>query len=260
MSQETFRCLVVQQPWAWAILSGAKDIENRTWATNYRGPIIIQASATKTVVNQIRKTSSSSFPTIEFTYGAMIGVVDLVDIIPLSEDLEANPWASGPYCWRLANPRCFTKPIPDKGKLKLYTLPVSISPLVLAAIESARTPKADTAAAVWVRELTHLDTADERFEGLFFSYIDLKDASNLMRLAQKAISQKGDSAAYAYRAMANFYNQDYEAAVADSSHAIDLYPLNERAFRIRSISYLNLHKPDLAKRDQRKADELRINT
>jgi ASCH domain len=29
--------LSVRQPWAWAIVSGYKDVENRSWPTNYRG-------------------------------------------------------------------------------------------------------------------------------------------------------------------------------------------------------------------------------
>jgi len=53
VTDEPFRCLTVRQPWAWAIASGEKDIENRSCKTDYRGPIIIQASAMKTVVNSI---------------------------------------------------------------------------------------------------------------------------------------------------------------------------------------------------------------
>jgi hypothetical protein len=39
------RCLAVRQPYAWAIMAGAKDIENRSWTTDYRGPIVLQASS-----------------------------------------------------------------------------------------------------------------------------------------------------------------------------------------------------------------------
>jgi hypothetical protein len=38
------KCLSVPQPWAWAILHAGMDVENRTWWTEYRGPILIHAS------------------------------------------------------------------------------------------------------------------------------------------------------------------------------------------------------------------------
>jgi len=40
-----FKVLVIRQPWAWLIVHGYKDIENRTWKTRYRGALLIQASA-----------------------------------------------------------------------------------------------------------------------------------------------------------------------------------------------------------------------
>ena len=36
--------LSVRQPWAWALLFGGKDVENRTWSTRHRGRIWIHAS------------------------------------------------------------------------------------------------------------------------------------------------------------------------------------------------------------------------
>jgi hypothetical protein len=39
------KVIVIRQPWAWVILHGSKDIGNRTWATRYRGTLLIQASA-----------------------------------------------------------------------------------------------------------------------------------------------------------------------------------------------------------------------
>ena len=38
------KALSVRQPWAWLIVNGHKDIENRTWATRHRGPFLIHAS------------------------------------------------------------------------------------------------------------------------------------------------------------------------------------------------------------------------
>ena len=38
------KVLSVRQPWAWLIVAGHKDIENRKWYTNHRGPLLIHAS------------------------------------------------------------------------------------------------------------------------------------------------------------------------------------------------------------------------
>jgi len=38
------KALSIRQPWAWLIIHGGKDIENRTWLTKYRGRILVHAS------------------------------------------------------------------------------------------------------------------------------------------------------------------------------------------------------------------------
>jgi hypothetical protein len=40
---EPIFALSIQQPWAGLIACGLKDIENRTWRTNFRGPFLIHA-------------------------------------------------------------------------------------------------------------------------------------------------------------------------------------------------------------------------
>ena len=37
------KALSVRQPWAELIVAGLKDVENRTWRTDYRGPVLIHA-------------------------------------------------------------------------------------------------------------------------------------------------------------------------------------------------------------------------
>ena len=41
------KILFVRQPWASLLVSGLKDIENRTWAPNFKGRIMIYASLAK---------------------------------------------------------------------------------------------------------------------------------------------------------------------------------------------------------------------
>ena len=37
------KALSIKQPWAWLIVNGFKDIENRTWRTKIRGEFLIHA-------------------------------------------------------------------------------------------------------------------------------------------------------------------------------------------------------------------------
>ena len=46
-NQEVWNCLSVQQPHAWAIVVGAKDVENRDRASYYTGKLFIHASRTE---------------------------------------------------------------------------------------------------------------------------------------------------------------------------------------------------------------------
>ena len=38
------KAITIKQPWASLIVHGIKDIENRTWRTNYRGRVLIHAA------------------------------------------------------------------------------------------------------------------------------------------------------------------------------------------------------------------------
>ena len=37
--------LTVRQPWAWAIIQVGKDVENRSWPTKHRGPLLIHVGS-----------------------------------------------------------------------------------------------------------------------------------------------------------------------------------------------------------------------
>ena len=38
------KALSIRQPWAWLIVCGHKPLENRSWPTPYRGPLLIHAA------------------------------------------------------------------------------------------------------------------------------------------------------------------------------------------------------------------------
>ena len=39
------KAITIKQPWASLIVHGVKDIENRTWHTNFRGRVLIHSSS-----------------------------------------------------------------------------------------------------------------------------------------------------------------------------------------------------------------------
>lgn len=116
--------IAVIQPWAHAIVHGWKDIENREWHTNFRGPVCIHASKfdKRKFAEQLEGYKATVIPAgplahipdfgfDDLTFGAIIGVVDIVDCVTRS----ASPWFFGTYGFVLTNARPID-PIPVKGK------------------------------------------------------------------------------------------------------------------------------------------------
>lgn len=115
------RMLTIKQPWASAIAFGHKDIENRDWSTEYRGPVIIHAglNTDQHAYGQHPLEFSQIPPLHVLPTGVMIAVVDLVDITRDS----TSPWAQpDKFHWHLANPRHLTEHIPYRGSLGLTWL------------------------------------------------------------------------------------------------------------------------------------------
>ncbi len=109
--------LTVIQPWAWLIMHGPKRIENRTWRTAYRGPVLIHAGKSRSLL----ELAPSMPPPSAYTLGALLGVVELVDVVRATDPRAAgNPFAEGPWCWLLANPRPLSDPIPYTGERGLF--------------------------------------------------------------------------------------------------------------------------------------------
>jgi hypothetical protein len=63
------RTLSIRQPWAGLIVAGIKDIENRSWSTSYRGPILIHAGKAKPPADwleEIEDEHDIKIPRMEF--------------------------------------------------------------------------------------------------------------------------------------------------------------------------------------------------
>jgi hypothetical protein len=52
-------------------------------------------------------------PAEQFDFGALVGVVEVVDCVPLTE-VEDDPFAVGPWCWILRQARLI-RPVPFRG-------------------------------------------------------------------------------------------------------------------------------------------------
>jgi hypothetical protein len=98
------KALSIRQPWAWLIVQGYKDIENRTWRTDYRGLVLIHAGYIfdQDGYEYVKKERGLALPSPEkFKRGGIVGIAEIVDCVT---DL-ANPWFTGPYGFVLKNMR-----------------------------------------------------------------------------------------------------------------------------------------------------------
>ena len=121
------KALSIKQPWAFLIIHGfteytdkgkihhLKDIENRTWKTKYRGRFLVHASKQVDKVAWAKFVHSGHLNPDDLSLGAIIGSVDLVDVVESSE----SKWFQGPIGFVLKDPR------PEKiqfikGKLNFF--------------------------------------------------------------------------------------------------------------------------------------------
>ena len=126
------KALTVKNQWAWWIIHGYKtpsgiiykDVENRTWKTDYRGRILIHTSKnpcdTQTSLEGIF-TDMDFLKSIVYETshcnGMIIGSAEITGCIHNAE----SPWAEpGMWHWVLKNPVPFAEPIPAKGKLGIW--------------------------------------------------------------------------------------------------------------------------------------------
>lgn len=95
------KALSIKQPWASLIAHGIKDIENRTWKTNFRGRIYIHSSMNwqKHEFTHEQSTILSLFDEVEeFNLSAIIGEVDIVDCVINHPSIWAEHKLKGRQC------------------------------------------------------------------------------------------------------------------------------------------------------------------
>ena len=100
---KTMKALSVRQPWAWLIVNGWKNIENRVWYGSFRGRVLIHASQGMTreeyeacllFVAGFAPTLEKKIPTSDMLErGGIVGSAVILDCVK-SHDSE---WFCGPY-------------------------------------------------------------------------------------------------------------------------------------------------------------------
>ena len=256
MKSKQFRCLSVRQPWAWAICVGAKVVENRTWKTDYRGQIAIHASASKQAINfALKQKQSARLRPDWFTTGAIIGVADVADVVALNETLDSNPWAMGPCCWLLSNPRLIASPIPCKGKLTLYSLPDDISEQLGSQLEKPEPVQHQREVAAYLEAIRPADL-DVCFDRAV-NYCSFGDLQGAIRNCTTIITHEPrNSDAHRVRAACYTESGDHKRALVDCERALQLAPEDAFAYLARAIIHKNLGDTAKSERDYLRAKEL----
>lgn len=117
------KAISIRQPWAWLIVNGYKDIENRTWDTKYRGMVLIHAAKTKpTAVEwyEAERVAHAAgvpyFPPFEAMEKG--GIVGYAYITGTTRE-NASPWFFGPVGFYLTGAKSLPFQ-PLKGKLSFF--------------------------------------------------------------------------------------------------------------------------------------------
>lgn len=116
--------LSIRQPWAWLIVNGHKDVENRDWPTKFRGPLWIHAGKTKDreqyeAAAEMAEEVGIVLPPIDaLDYGGLVGRSFLLDCVTASD----SHWFVGEHGFLLRSslPMPFA---PCRGMLGFFNVP-----------------------------------------------------------------------------------------------------------------------------------------
>jgi len=128
---DTMKALSVTRTWAWLLVHGFKDVENRTWYTNHRGPLLIHASKTNDREDwrrlqrwlQRRGVHVPDYDAIPF--GAIVGQVT---VFACDRTVSSDWHNPGQYGWYVRDAAPFHTPVPYRGRLQLFNVPLDAVP------------------------------------------------------------------------------------------------------------------------------------
>ena len=133
------RGLTIQQPYATLLALGEKELETRSWRTNYRGPVALHSSAEfppwcrkLLYIEPYRSALIRDRKIALMPLGSILAIAEIVDCHPITEDfchtLSRAEYAFGVYnygrfAFRIAGVRALRRPIPHKGALGFWHVP-----------------------------------------------------------------------------------------------------------------------------------------
>lgn len=152
---EIIKAVSLWQPWASLWLSPNKRHETRHWATPHRGKLLVHAAKkfVRNVDGDLDDILSSEFGRLwgmdVLPTGAIIGMVDLLDVIPTAKvfppnqpvpdtefsDYVCGDFSEGRFGWRRGTYWVFREPVPWKGRQSIFSVPTSA---VADALRNAR--------------------------------------------------------------------------------------------------------------------------
>jgi hypothetical protein len=119
-------CLSIRQPYAWLIVQGIKPVENRTWATKFRGRVLIHAGVTypkRDHRDDFEVWGSRGYPADrDSMLGGIVGEAFITDCVKQ----HPSEFFFGPYGFVLERPKAFPRLVPFVGRLGFFGVPASV--------------------------------------------------------------------------------------------------------------------------------------
>lgn len=142
------RALSLRQPWGSLMTTGVKRIENRSWRTGYRGPVLVHASSwwNAAEVEDDYDTARHimahaglgpmplTLPEMKAARGGIIGAFTVTGCVSESDD----PFFFGPYGFTVNNAVSFPAVIPCRGSLGFFSVPADVSAACQRFLENKR--------------------------------------------------------------------------------------------------------------------------
>lgn len=134
------KVITIQQPYAHYCIYGhshvefgrtvhpdIKNIENRTWGTQFRGRLYIHAGKSwyggADTRNEIREEYPPIFELMQSEMGHIIGHVDMTGCVTTHQ----SPWFGGPFGFVFENATILPKFIPARGSLGFWDATIEVA-------------------------------------------------------------------------------------------------------------------------------------
>lgn len=131
------KAISLWNPWAVLVMLGEKQWETRSWATDYRGPLVIHAAKHFTMVERRLCIQPVFWESIkkggyripyQLPLGVYLAIVDLVSVRATEDVVNRisgqerafGDYSPGRFAWKLENVRRFPEPMPARGYQGLW--------------------------------------------------------------------------------------------------------------------------------------------